>query len=376
MNEPSILILGGYGMTGRQLAEILLQETTARLALAGRTLSKAHALAKALNDRFPGERARGVFADAADPASLQAAFQGIDVVVVASSTSAFTREVACAALAAGADYLDIQYSTAKIRQLQSLAGEITAAGRCFITDGGFHPGLPAALVRYAALQFDELHSAQVGSVIKIDWGELDLGQATMEEFVGEFIDFKPLVYRNERWQDLGAAAMLKPIWMRFPPPFGRQYGMPMFLEELRPLPALVPGLQETAFYVGGLNWFVDLFLSPVIWAGLKFWPGRLPQIARLMHWGLVRFSRPPYGTLLKLEARGVKDGLEKQMDLIVGHEDGYALTAIPVAACLLQMLAGQIQAPGLGYQALAVEPVRFLADMERMGAQVSLEWQS
>jgi saccharopine dehydrogenase (NAD+, L-lysine-forming) len=375
MNNPNILILGGYGMTGRPLAELLLQETSARLALAGRTLPKAQAFANVLNNRFPDERVRAVFADASNPDSLNTAFQGIDIVVVASSTAAYTIQVARAALSAGSDYLDVQYSTGKIRQLQALAGEIAAAGCCFITDGGFHPGLPAALIRYAALQFDELQSAQVGSVIKVDWGGLDIGQATMEEFVGEFLDFHPLVFRDGRWQDLGTAALLKPVWMTFPPPFGRQYGMPMFLEELRSLPDVVPALRDTAFYVGGLNWFVDLFLSPVIWAGLKFWPHRLPQIARLMHWGLVRFSRPPYGTLLKLEARGVKDGAEKQMDLIVGHDDGYALTAIPVAACLLQMLDGQIQKPGLDFQALAVEPVHFLSVLERLGAKVYSEVQ-
>jgi saccharopine dehydrogenase (NAD+, L-lysine-forming) len=375
MKTPKIIILGGYGMTGRRLCELLLRETGAHLTLAGRTRSKAQSFATKWNSHFPGERVQAVFADASDSASLDAAFQGMDILVVASSTAAYAQQVAYAALTAGIDYLDVQYSTAKNRQLQALAGKIAAAGRCFITDGGFHPGLPAALIRYAAPHFDALHSAKVGSVIQIDWGELDLGQATMEEFVGEFMDFQPLVYRDGRWQDLGTAAMLKPVWMVFPPPFGRRYGMPMYMEELHSLSDLIPGLQETAFYVGGLNWFVDLFLSPVIWASLKFWPHRLPQIARLMHWGLVRFSHPPYGTLLKLEARGVKDGVTRQMNLIVGHEDGYALTAIPVAACLLQMLDGQIHEAGLGYQALAVEPVRFLADMEGLGAQVSLEWQ-
>jgi saccharopine dehydrogenase (NAD+, L-lysine-forming) len=373
MNHTGIIILGGYGLTGRLLAELLLQETSADLVLAGRSLPKARALAARLNTRYPGARVSSVYADAADPASLRAAFQGKTLLVVASSTARYTRQVASAALAAGLDYLDLQYSADKIRQLQALIDEIVAAGRCFITDGGFHPGLPAALIRHAAGSFDQLQSARVGSVIKIDWARLDIGQATMEEFVGEWMDFTSLVYQEGRWQDLGVVGMFRPVWMDFPPPFGRQYGIPMFLEELRPLPELFPGLRESAFYVGGLNWFVDLFLSPVIWMGLRIWPRYLPQFARLMYWGLARFSRPPYGTLLKLEARGIKDGVERKIRLTVGHEDGYALTAIPVAACLLQYLEGQITGPGLGYQALVVEPGRFLADLERLGVQVSFE---
>ncbi len=203
MNDPNIIILGSYGMTGRPLAELLLQETKAQLTLAGRTLSKAQAFAAELNARFPGERVRSVFADAADTSSLQAAFQGTDMVVVASSTAAYTREVVAAALDAEIDYLDVQYSGEKIAILKSMTEEIKAANRCFITDGGFHPGLPAAMVRFAAAHFDRLHSAVVGSVIKIDWGSLDIGVSTMEEFVGEFLDFKALVYKDNRWQDLG-----------------------------------------------------------------------------------------------------------------------------------------------------------------------------
>jgi hypothetical protein len=37
-----------------------------------------------------------------------------------------------------------------------MAAQIAAAGRGIITDGGFHPGMPAALVRYAAPCFDAL----------------------------------------------------------------------------------------------------------------------------------------------------------------------------------------------------------------------------
>jgi len=44
---------------------------------------------------------------------------------------------------------------------------------CFIADGGFHPGLPAALVRYVAPHFDRLEKANVGSVINVDWASLD-----------------------------------------------------------------------------------------------------------------------------------------------------------------------------------------------------------
>ncbi len=371
MKNRKLLILGGYGNTGRPLGRLLLGETAVDLVLAGRNLAKAEATAADLNAQFGGQRVTGIFVDAAEPSSLRQAFAGVDMVVVASSTVEYAGNVATAALEAQIDYLDVQYSTEKLVVLQAMSDEIEEAGCCFITDGGFHPGLPAALIRSVAPRFDRLESANVGSVIKIDWAALDLAPSTMEEFVGEFLDFQMLLFDDGRWQKVGVWAMMKPNYMEFGPKFGRQYCIPMFLEEMRAIPELYPEIKETGFFVGGFNWFVDWLLTPLIMVALKLWPERARRpMGRLMYWGLKSFSRPPYGTLLKLEARGVKDGRDKAVDLIISHEDGYMFTAIPAAACLLQYLDGSIRKPGLWLQANAVEPARLMADMERMGVEI------
>ena len=298
MKTSNLLILGGYGSTGLPIARLLLQESDACLILAGRSLEKAQKAADALNADFPGNRTTARAVNAADTASLCAAFQGVQMVVVASSTALFARQVAEAALDMGVDYLDVQYSTAKLEVLQSLAARIARAGRCFITDGGFHPGLPAALVRFAAPQFDQLVSANVGSVIKIDWKSLHLSPSTIEEFVGEFRDFQTLHFKDGRWQKMSSLAMMFPKFMEFSHGFSRSYAMPMFLEELRALPTLFPSLQETGFFVGGFNWFVDFFLFPVLFP-LLWLPGKRGFLlaSRLLRWGLNTFSNPPFGTL-------------------------------------------------------------------------------
>ena len=375
MGDKKLLILGGYGNAGRPLAQLLLQETDVKLVLAGRDLAKALALAANLNARFGDYRVDGRYVDATAPASLHQAFGDVDMVVVASSTADYTEQVAGAALEAGIDYFDIIYSTHKLAVLRRMARPIEEAGLCFITDGGFHPGLPAALVRYLGLEFDELEAARVGSVIKIDWAALELAPSTMDEFVAEFMDFQSLVFRDGHWQKAGLLAMIKPETMDFGraigPGFGRQYCVPMFLEEMRALPVEFPQLKETGFFVGGFNWVVDWFISPLVLVTLKLWPARAKRpMGRLMLWGLRRFGKPPYGTLLKVEARGQKDGRPKTVELILYHEDGYAFTAIPAAACLLQYLDRSIRRPGLWLQANAVEPGRLMLDMERMGIQV------
>ncbi len=66
MKEKRLLILGGYGNTGRPLAELLLGESDAKLVIAGRDIRKAQTLAADLNRKYSAERVKGLCVDAAD----------------------------------------------------------------------------------------------------------------------------------------------------------------------------------------------------------------------------------------------------------------------------------------------------------------------
>lgn len=374
MKTKSLLILGGYGITGGMIARLLLQETDVNLVLAGRSLEKAMAKAAELNKLAGGERVKGLFADAADVSSLQKAFQDMDMVIAASSTSQYVREVAESALKMGLDYLDVQYSTKKVAALQAMSAEISQAGRCFITDGGFHPGLPAALIRYVAPSFDRIESAQVGSVIQIDWRKLPITDATVFEMVEEFSDYQPFSFKDGSWKPASWWSTSAIKYMEFGREFGRRYCMPMFLEELRSIPEMFPTLKEAGFFVGGFNWFVDWLIFPLLTVMIKLAPKKsIRPAGRMMLWGLKTFTKPPYGTLLKVEASGEKDGRPHSVDVTLYHSDGYWFTAIPTVACLLQVLDGSGRKPGLWFQANLVDPVRLIKDMRRMGIEIQEE---
>lgn len=371
MNPKRLLILGGYGETGRRLARLLLAKTDVCLVLGGRNLARAESLAAQLNVDFKGNRVLGVRVDAAQPACLARVFDGVDFVIVASSTTKYTQPVALAALAAGIDYLDVQFSTEKLRVLQSLRGEIESAGRCFITEAGFHPGLPAALVRYVSQCFDQLHVAQVASVIKTDWRGVSLSLSTIEEFVKEMLDYESLFYTGGVWQKARWAGMMDYRTFDFGGPFGEQYAVPMMLEELRAIPDIIPAIRETGFYIGGFNWFVDWLVLPFAMLAMRVSPdAAIKSVSRLMDWGLKAFSRPPYGVILKVEARGAKQGRDTEVNLSLFHGDGYMFTAIPVVACMLQYLEGRIRKPGLWIMGHLVDPDRLVLDMQRMGIQM------
>lgn len=372
MPAENLLIVGGAGNTGLPLARSLLAETSVSLTLAGRDLDRVQAAAAGLNQAFEGGRVNAIRLDVRQPEQAARAFRATDLVVMAAGTTDAAPQIAAAALDAGIDYFDVQLSGAKTGALLELAGPVAAAGLCFVTDGGFHPGLPAAMVRWAAPRFDRLESAIVGSVIQMDWRRLRFSDNTIDEFAAEIADFQPHRFRGGKWEAVG----LLPQRMDFGPPFGRRNVSAMFLEELRQLPIVYPNLREAGFYVGGFNAFVDWLVLPLVFAGVKLRGRSSPavhRLGRLLLWGLVRFSRPPFGTVLRLEAAGIRDGSPLRLVMQASHPDGYALTAIPAAACILQMLSPQSRRPGVWLQAQFVEPLRFFTDLGRLGVQIDVE---
>jgi saccharopine dehydrogenase (NAD+, L-lysine-forming) len=365
--DSRVVILGGYGQAGRAMVPLLLRETRGALVLAGRDGSKARRVAEEWNEHLGTGRVTWARADAVDSRSLRAAFDGADLVVVAASTVDYVRTVAEAALASGLDYLDIQYSSKKLRTLAELAPDIERAGRCFITEAGFHPGLPSALVRYAATRLDRLESAIVSSVLNQRGGLPYSGG--VDELIESFRDYRPEVLREGTWQTPGFWTSYRPV--AFEGGFGTRSCVPVPLEEMRALPQIVPALREAGFYIAGFNWLADWVVTPASMLALRlFRRAAVKPMGRLLCWSTRVFSRPPYGVALQLDAHGTVGQAAARLRLFLSHEDAYVFTAVPVVACLLQILDGSTRKPGLHFMGHLVDPARLLRDMQRVGIRL------
>ena len=356
-----ILLIGGYGTTGKSLARHILAQTKANLIIAGRNYDKA----KAFTDELSDHRATPARVDASDEKNLRSALNGVSLCLLASPTTQFTYQVASACLDAGTDYLDIQFAANKLASLHALEPDIIKAGRCFITEAGYHPGLPSVLVRYAATFLDMIESALTAGYLNI--GKIPYTES-VDELVEAFKDYDARIYKDRTWTRRGSYEMRK---FDFGPGIGRKLCYSMFFEEMRTLPDMFPSLNETGFYISGTNLLVDTFITPIVMLGLKLFPRRgIRPLGKLIWWSMTSLTKPPYRVVLTVQAKGLRNGIAHRVRVTIGHPDGYELTAIPVVALLRQYLDGSARKPGLWMMGHLAEPVSLMKDMEALGATI------
>ncbi len=368
-----ILILGGYGMTGSLLARLLLEHTDAVVTIAGRSLTKAETLKTELAQTFSPGRIRALAVDVEDIGSVRAALDGIDLVVLATSYASHCAPVAIAALECNVDYLDLLYGPAKLKTLVRLTGEIEKRGLCFISEAGFHPGLPLALARYLGAQFDRMEEVHFGCAIRMKIDPHMQMPESISEVVAAFSQ-RPLVYGDGRWMMPWLAWLWPYRRIAFAPPFRAFHCIPLFLQELALIPVECPDVKETAFYMAGFNWFVDWILSPVIILSvLVAQKAAIAPMGKLLFWGMKRFARPPYGTQLVADAQGMKENSQWSASVTLQHDDAYFLTAAPVVALLKQYLDGGIRRPGLWMMGQIADPARLIRQMSEMGIRVETQ---
>lgn len=359
-----IAILGAAGNAGRLLAQQLAPELDdrAELLLVGRREAPLAALCEQINHQAGRALALTVCADFTDLPRMRTILAGTQLVVISAALGNHTAPLAALVLEVGADWLDIMLSTpAKWQALTALAPAIAQQGRCFITDGGFHPGLPAAMARWAADRMDTLTQAEIYAALCIDWQASTLSDSTLAEALDEFTAFDMCVWVQGRRRRLNLFALPR---FTFAAPIGQKICTPMPLGEMQALIAAQPTLQRANFYIAGFSPICDWLLLPAI-VMLTRCGARTLALRTLRHVLTHCASSPPPHQLeitLMAEGRVAKDNVS--MTLSLSGNDPYLMTVLPAIACIRQWLSGPPFPPGLHHQGMIVEPEQFFSDLQ------------
>lgn len=355
-NVPkNILILGGYGRAGYEIADLLLSQTDVALTLAGRHLDQAQSAASRLNQVHASDRVRGAAIDMTQPQSVATAFAACDLVIVTVPYQGNAAQIVIpAALDAGIDYLDINTDTAKHEVFTAQSDRIQTGRQIFLTEAGIIPGCPAVMVRWATERLNPSASITIGSLMR----DPQMPSGSIYDMVAH-AGKSSEVYRQGAWREASPLAFRQ---MDFGKPQGSSLCVPVSLAELKALPEQLP-INELAVSQAGINPIADFIF--LLWGGLGLsrteWG--ITWGMRLFQWANRHFTPPPYGITLALY-------YQQQRCLMLHHEDVYRGTAIPVVAAVQQILAGTIPRPWQGFMGLGVEPEAFFSALEKLGLRL------
>ena len=308
--------------------------------------------------------------DLAKNDGIEAAFCNCDLVINASATVELVNPTINMAMKCRVDYMDTQLSfPEKVEALKKLDDEFVQKNMTVITDAGFHPGIPAALIRYAASKIELLKKANVSSYIGINWKKIKASPNTMVDFANEMKEFNPTVLMNRKWEKISFGKMDN-FQFDFGDNIGTKKCFPMYLHELQSLPDEFPSLEETGFYIAGFNWFADYIAIPLVILAMNMNSKWMAQKAgKFFYWSLSAFAKPPFKTVLQLDANGKYNGKKVDLRLKLSHEDSYVLTAAPIVACIIQYLKKE-HSPGFYFQSHFVNADEFLKNLKKLGVEV------
>ena len=159
-----ILIAGGYGEVGKQIAGDLAPDYPGRVIVGGRDESQALALAEAL-----GNGTRALRLDIDDPASVGAALRGMSLVI--NCIDQREPHLLHATIARSLAYTDITAHLTFWRTALALDAEARQSGARILLGAGLLPGITNVLARAGAE--------------RVGWGEerADVGAAESGRFV-------------------------------------------------------------------------------------------------------------------------------------------------------------------------------------------------
>jgi saccharopine dehydrogenase (NAD+, L-lysine-forming) len=160
LKGTDILITGGYGTVGRRVAADLAPDYPGRVVVAGRSAEKAAQLAAEL-----GHGVRGRRVDVGEPLSVEAALEGVGVVL--SCIDQPEPHLLRAAIRRGLAYTDIAPHLITRRPTEVMKAEAAQTGARIVLGAGLAPGISSMLARLGADRLGAVDSVEVGVLLSV-----------------------------------------------------------------------------------------------------------------------------------------------------------------------------------------------------------------
>jgi hypothetical protein len=244
---PAVLVLGGYGLFGARVCDLLLRNSDCRVVIAGRNSAQAERLRMELNHH---ERTSALALDSQSPMlsqALIAAKANHQIKVLIHCAGPFQGQsyaVAHAAIEAGLHYIDLADGREFVAGIFALDARAKAASVAVISGASSVPALSSAVVAYLAREFAQVHSIDIG----ISPGnQTERGLATMRAILSYCGEPIPAWRKGALTTVVGWQAMRA---MRYREPAGMRWLVDCDVPDLALLPQRYPHLESLRFGAG------------------------------------------------------------------------------------------------------------------------------
>src|SRR5215207_8976636 len=160
LKDTDILITGGYGTVGRRIAADLTPDYPGRVIVAGRSAEKAARLAAEL-----GHGVRGRRVDVGEPDSVEAALDGVGVVM--SCIDQPEPHLLRSAIGRGLAYTDIAPHLMTRRPTEAMKAEAAQMGGRIVLGSGLAPGISSLLARLGADRVGAVESVKSNVLLSV-----------------------------------------------------------------------------------------------------------------------------------------------------------------------------------------------------------------
>jgi saccharopine dehydrogenase (NAD+, L-lysine-forming) len=343
---------------GRRVAADLAPDYPGRVVVAGRSAEKAAQLTVAL-----GKGTRGRQIDVGDPDSVEAALEGVGVVM--SCIDQPEPHLLRTAIRRGLAYTDIAPHLMTRRPTEAMRAEAAQTGARIVLGTGLAPGISSLLARLGA--------DRVGAVEKVESNVLlSVGDAygpASRVYLLEEISLPYAVCIEGR--ELPTRPFAASARVNFPPPLGRRrsYLFPfsdqVFFPETLGARTALSRLALEPPWLGALL-SVLLRVRATVMVGRR--AGAQERVQRLGAWLRRRYEgRDWYGIVVEVEgARGLVRAS------LVGRGQATA-TAIGAAAVVRALAEGEVKRPGIWLAEEVVPRERFFEYLAARGLVPTVE---
>lgn len=350
MKTKEILIIGGYGKVGCEVAKMLSVNSQLRIYIAGRNLEKANKVAANLH-------CESRFIDVTDKQIIEEALIGIDIIINCFiSTNSIDSHIPEIVAKTGLKYIDVAGVPEKhLQKIKTLNDNAKKSGALLLTACGVNPGIVGIIIKHHTELLTEVKKTEVLFTMGSKFNDISVLSLMG---IGDLMLMSPRIWKNDTL-GLPERNSLKTF-------IGKPFTKNIFFSPAAITPDIIEILnchriESMKFWSGMESLWTSIFLYFSVKMGkTKTKEKSAKLLSRLKKMG----SKKKYhsDTNLTIKSIGIKNNQTTNIESSFYCTEVFATALAPVITCLL-MCNGKLNATGAYYALEVINPDDFISEL-------------